>query len=291
MILKYIVDKNSKYLTLKEILRSEFHMSKNLIIKLKQNSLIKLNNQSTFLDKRIQINDVITCNLDFKEESENIVPKNIPLNILYEDNAFLIINKEPGIPVHPSILHYETSLSNGVKYYFNKIGLHKKIRPVNRLDKDTSGIVIFAKNEYIQECLIKQMQNKVFEKKYLALLCGNLEIKNGTVNQPISRKKGSIIERCIDNLGAPSITNFKLIKNYNNFCLVEFHLETGRTHQIRVHSQYIGHPILGDSLYGKASNLISRQALHCCNLSFIHPISNKRLSIIAPIPNDMKSLI
>ena len=291
MTLKYIVNNNSKYLNIREILRNEFKMSKRLITKLKQNNMILLNNSTTFLDKKINIGDIITCNLDTEESSDNIIPKKIPLNIVFEDESLLVINKAPNIATHPSILHYDNSLSNGVKYYFNKIRLNKKIRPVNRLDKDTSGLVIFAKNEYIQECLIHQMKNNTFCKKYLALLVGNLSSYSGTINAPIARKEGSIIERCIDKNGLQAITHYKLIKNYSGFCLAEFTLETGRTHQIRIHSKYIGHPILGDSLYGEKSNLISRQALHCYNLSFIHPISFEKLNFEIPLPKDINKLI
>ena len=217
--------------------------------------------------------------------------KKMDLDILYEDDCLLIINKPADIPVHPSILHYEDSLSNGVKYYFDSKNIKTKIRPVNRLDKDTSGIVIFAKNEYIQESLIKQMKNNIFKKEYYAILEGNLDKNNGTINAPISRKEGSIIEREINSNGDNSITHFELIKNYNNICLVKFILETGRTHQIRVHSKYIGHPILGDSLYGNKSELISRQALHAYKFQFLHPISKKQVSIQIDLPYDMKKII
>lgn len=291
MILKYKVSQNLKYLTIKEVLRSHFNMSKRLITKLKKNNLVFLNNELIFLDKELKSGDVITCNLDFEEESDNIIPSKMNLHIVYEDDSFLVINKKPGVCIHPSILHYEDSLSNGVKYYFDKIDLKKKIRPVNRLDKDTSGLVIFAKNEYIQECLIYQMKNKTFEKKYLALLSGNLDEKEGKITAPIARKEGSIIERCIDEKGLDSITKYKVIKNYIGYSLVEFLIETGRTHQIRVHSKFIGHPILGDTLYGEKSDLINRQALHCYYLSFIHPITFEKLEFKIDLPYDIKKLL
>lgn len=201
--------------------------------------------------------------LNYEETSDNILSVYIPLDIVYEDDAFLIINKPAGIPVHPSLHYYNNSLSNGVKFYFDKIGLNKKIRPVNRLDKDTSGLVVFAKNEYIQECLIRQMQNNQFKKEYIALLDGILEQKEGTVNAPIARKEKSIIERCIWDDGDTAITHYKVLEEYACFSLVNFLLETGRTHQIRVHSKYIGHPILGDTLYGKESKLIRKAGFTC----------------------------
>ena len=159
MILKYIVKEN-KYQSINQILKQKFKISARLQHKLITSKQIFLNGNQA--DSRIapQINDVITVNLDFNEESENIIPTPIPLNIIYEDEALLILDKPAGIAVHPSISHYTDSLANGVKYYFDTIGLKRKIRPVNRLDLNTSGLIVFAKNEYVQECLIKQMKQK-----------------------------------------------------------------------------------------------------------------------------------
>jgi len=208
-----------------------------------------------------------------------------------EDDAYIIIDKQAGHPVHPSHSHFDNSISNGLKYYFNEKNINKKIRPVNRLDMDTSGIVIFAKNEYVQESLIKQMKNQTFKKEYLAVLEGNLEEKKGTINKPIGRKEGSIIEREVSEDGAESITHFEVVENFKDACLVNFILETGRTHQIRVHSSSIGHPIIGDTLYGKTSELISRQALHACRVQFIHPITREKVSYSSNLPKDIQNLI
>ena len=290
MKLEYKI-KDKKYENIKQILKEEFHISDRLIIKLKKNKQLYLNNEAISINHKFNIEDILSINLDFYEESENIVPTKMNLNILFEDDGLLILDKPAGIPVHPSMMHYENSLSNGVKYYFNSINLKRKIRPVNRLDKNTSGILIFAKNEYIQECLVKQMKLGLFKKEYIALLEGNIKENKGTINAPIARKKDSIIEREISKDGASSVTHYELIKNYDNFCLVKFILETGRTHQIRVHSKYIGHPILGDTLYGNSSNLINRQALHAYKINFVHPITNKKIEIISKPPKDISKLI
>ena len=290
MKLEYKI-KDKKYENIKQILKEEFHISDRLIIKLKKNKQLYLNNEAISINHKFNIEDILSINLDFYEESENIVPTKMNLNILFEDDGLLILDKPAGIPVHPSMMHYENSLSNGVKYYFNSINLKRKIRPVNRLDKNTSGILIFAKNEYIQECLVKQMKLGLFKKEYIALLEGNIKENKGTINAPIARKKESIIEREISKDGASSVTHYELIKNYDNFCLVKFILETGRTHQIRVHSKYIGHPILGDTLYGNSSNLINRQALHAYKINFVHPITNKKIEIISKPPKDISKLI
>ena len=286
---------NNKYFNIKTVLKNHFEISERLLAKLKRNQQIFLNGKPTYVTNKIEIGDLILVDLDFEEETENIIPNKMDLEILFEDDSFLIVNKPFGIPVHPSILHFEDSLSNGIKYYFNSINLNKKIRPVNRLDKDTSGIVIFAKNEYIQECLIKQMKNNAFKKEYYAILEGMLEKKSGTIDAPISRKEGSIIEREINSKGDYAVTHYEVIKNFtknnNNLSLVKFILETGRTHQIRLHSKYISCPILGDSLYGKSSKLISRQALHAYKITFIHPITKKEIIIEIDLPLDMKQII
>ena len=238
---------------------------------------------------------------DSIREAVKEISEKLGKEIIFEDSYLLIVNKPSGIPVHPSMSHYEDSLSNRVKYYFNSTNLKRKIRPVNRLDKDTSGIVIFAKNEYVQEILIKEMKSNVFTKEYIAILTGNLDSTSGKISAPISRKEGSIIEREVNINGSKSITYYEVVKNFKvqikysdlfeELCVVKFKLETGRTHQIRVHSKHIGHPILGDTLYGNSSKLISRQALHAYKISFIHPIKKDFMSFEIDLPTDIKQVL
>ena len=291
MKLEYVVNELTKYENVKQVLKEEFLMSDRLIVKLKNSKQIYLNNAPTFVNQKLKIGDKISADLDFEETSDNIVPTKIDLDILYEDDGLLIVNKPPFMPVHPSMDHFEDSLSNGIKYYFNSIGLKRKIRPVNRLDKNTSGIVIFAKNEYMQECLIKQMRSGSFKKEYLALVNGVIDKEIQVIDAPIARKDDSIIERCVSENGDRAITEIELLKAFDNYSLVKCNLKTGRTHQIRVHLSYIGHPILGDDLYGKKSEFISRQALHAYMVSFIHPLTKKEFKIDAEIPNDISQLI
>ncbi len=286
MELKY-KNNNDNYKRILDVLKLEFDMSDRLILKLKRNTKIYLNEIVSYTWTPISIGDTIKVLIDFEEDNSNIASTPMNLDILYEDESLLIINKPASMPVHPSCLHYCDSLSNGVKYYFDSIGFNKKIRPINRLDKDTSGIVLFAKNEYIQECLIKQMKNKIFIKEYIAVLDGLLENIKGTISAPIARKEGSIIEREVSENGDIAITHYEVVKVYNNMSIVKFTLETGRTHQIRVHTSFIGHPILGDTLYGSASNLINRQALHAYKVTFVHPISKKQISITTDLPEDI----
>ena len=291
MDLRYVVKENDCYTNVKEVLKAYFHISDRLLLKLKNSKNIFLNGEPTYVSKSIKTNDVIIVRIDFIEDSSNIVPVKMDLDILYEDEYYLVINKPPHLPVHPSMLHYENSLSNGVKYYFDSIGLYKKIRPVNRLDFYTSGLVIFAKCEYIQECLSRQMSTNNFKKEYLCLIDGIIEPQNGYIELPIARKESSIIERCIDSSGQYSKTIYNLISEFDTYSLVHCILETGRTHQIRVHFSFLGHPLLGDTLYGQPSPLISHQALHSYQVSFIHHITNKVKKFAATLPYDFNKLI
>ena len=288
MKLSYTVKQNDSYINVLDVLKNEFLLSARLITKLKQSNNIFFNEEITYTKKLVCANDVVSVLIDFVEDNSNIVATNIPLDIIYEDEYLLAINKPANMPVHPSMLHYEETLSNAVKYYFDTLNLKRKIRIVNRLDKDTSGIVIFAKNEYIQECLIKQMKTKELKKEYLAIVTGYLQKKSDTLCFPISRKEGSIIERTVNPNGDIAITHYNILKEQNNLSLVHVFLETGRTHQIRVHFSHINHPILGDTLYGTPSPLINRQALHSYKITLLHPISKQILTLEAPIPNDMK---
>ena len=271
----------------KEVLRKSLSMSSRLITKIKYNHLY-LNGSHCSVNSTVQPGDIVCVDFNYNEDNSNIVSNpQIKLDILYEDELYIIINKPSNMPVHPSMEHYTDSLSNGVKTYFDSIHLHKKIRPVNRLDKDTSGIVVFAKNEYAQENF------KPICKEYIAIINGIFS-GNGIIDLPIGRKNGSIIERCIDyENGDSAITEYEVIKNISeyNLSIVKCTLMTGRTHQIRVHLANKLSPILGDTLYGSTSNLINRQALHSYHLRLIHPINKKVVDIYAPIPEDISNII
>lgn len=225
MKLTYIKN-DDKYRTIRQVLKKKFNISNRLLIKLKKENKIFLNDKNIYLDYILNYNDKVEVFIDFKEDSSNIKPVKMKLNIVYEDEYFIVLNKPYNVPIHPSILHYEDTLSNGLKYYFNENKIDKKIRPVNRLDRNTSGLVIFAKNEYIQELFIKQMSNHLIHKEYIALLEGYMKNDEGIINAPIARKKDSIIERCISPDGDTAITTYKVIQRYNNYSLVKLKLIT-----------------------------------------------------------------
>ena len=286
MEINYKIKNNTQ--TINSTLQNELKISSRLLYKLIKLNKIELNHKPCDTRKTGTFGDTITINFDYEEDNSNIIPTKMNLNIIFEDDWLLVVNKPAGIAIHPSVLHYSDSLCNGIKFYFDKIGLKKKIRPVNRLDLNTSGLVVFAKCEYIQECLINQMKNNQFKKEYLAVCNGFFDKKSGTINLPIARKENSVIERCISENGQTAITHYEVLKEFDNYSLVKCSLETGRTHQIRVHMSAIGHPLLGDSLYGSISDLINRQALHCFNLQFIHPVYNNDLNFWGDLPNDFK---
>ena len=291
MLLEHKIESEDNLSTVRHVLKEHFGLSNRLILKLKKLDLLYINNVNCKLNSIVNIGDIVSFSLDYPEDNSNIVPTQMNLEIVFEDESLIIINKPPFMAIHPTTYHFTDTLSNGIKYYYDSIGLKKKIRPVNRLDRNTSGLVVFAKNEYIQEDFIKQMSSKLFEKKYLGIIEGKLENSEGIINKPISRKENSIIERKIDDNGFDSITHYNVLAVYQNYSLVEFYLETGRTHQIRVHMKHIGHPLVGDSLYGSPSSLINRQALHSYYISFMHPINHKKMIFKAPLPSDMNSLL
>lgn len=294
MKLEYKIKLNDNYNNISDVLKKHFNVSTRLFKKLILENSIYINNfkyvHKDYINKNFDVDDLITIDLDYLEDSSNIVAKQMELEIIYEDDWLLVLNKPAGIPVHPSMNHFENSLSNGVKYYFDLIGLNKKIRPVNRLDKDTSGLVIFAKCEYIHSIFMNQMQEKTFTKKYLTIVDGIFDAKKGTIDFPIGRKDNSIIERCVRSDGQNSITKYIVLKENKqlNLSLLECKLVTGRTHQIRVHMSHIGHPILGDTLYGSKSEKINRQALHSYYIKCIHPVFKKDLEFKCGLPKDME---
>ena len=246
MKLKYEIKQTDLGKTIHQILKEEYPISTRLLTKLIQNGKISLNQKKCDTRNLPTLGDILEIDLELIEDTSSVVPTPMKLDILYEDEWMMLLNKPAGIPIHPSRLHYTDSLSNGVRFYFDSIGLAKKVRPVNRLDLDTSGLVLFAKCEYIQESFIRQMQDHTFQKEYLCLVNGILKNSMGEISLPIARKKGSIIERCISETeGHPAITHYEVLSSFSHYSLVKCQLETGRTHQIRVHmasirSSYFG---------------------------------------------------
>ena len=235
--------------------------------------------------------DILTIQLIENESSENIVPTNLPLDIVYEDEDIMVINKAADTPIHPSQGNYDNTLANAVAYYFHGKGESFTYRCINRLDRDTTGLLILAKHMYSASILSNMVQNREIHREYLAVATGEVPA-GGTIIAPIGRVDGSTIERQVDEKnGEYACTHYKTLLTKNGYSLVSLKLETGRTHQIRVHMKYIGHPLLGDFLYNPDYSVISRQSLHSHKLKFKHPITKEELEFVAELPKDMSSII
>lgn len=236
-------------------------------------------------------NDILTITLLETEVSEHIIPVNLPLQIIYEDDDLMIINKTANTPIHPSQGNYDNTLANAVAYYFSQKNVPFTYRCINRLDRDTTGLLILAKHMYSASLLSNMVQNREIHREYLAIATGRIDLE-GTIEAPIGRTPGSTIERMIDyENGEYASTHYKRLSYANGYSLVLLKLATGRTHQIRVHMKHIGHPLPGDFLYNPDYSIINRQALHSYRLRFIHPITQKTLEFTAPLPEDMNSII
>lgn len=221
--------------------------------------------------------------------SENIVPRPLPFPVVYEDEDLLIINKPSDMPVHPSQGNYENTLANAAAWYFSQKGEVFTYRCINRLDRDTTGLLILSKHAYSAALLSKMVASRLIHREYLAVVQG-IPAPSGTIDAPIGRKDGSTIERRIDfEHGDSACTHYELIASDGNYSLIRLNLETGRTHQIRVHMKFIGHPLPGDFLYCPDYTKIRRQTLHSYRLSFLHPITGEMLDFKAPLPDDMCS--
>jgi 23S rRNA pseudouridine1911/1915/1917 synthase len=276
---------------IREYLKEDLGLSTRLIRGAALDKRILVNKKAVKMNYIVSEGENIVVILD-KEESQNIEPEKMDLDIVYEDEDIIVINKKPYMVVHPTKSHFNGTLSNGVMYYFKETGQNSIVRLVSRLDMNTSGLIIIAKNQFAHMQLSKEMREEHFQKRYLALVHGNLKEREGTINKPIYRENDDVIKRVVDPRGQESITHYKVLERYENADLVECLLETGRTHQIRVHLSYLGNPIYGDFLYGEEEDeLIPRQALHAYGLDFYSPRTREKLSLRAEIPEDMKELI
>lgn len=272
-------------------LKYKMKISASLIKKAKRTENgITVNGKLTFVNKMVSENDIVEVLIETEnEKSENIPLCDIPLNIVYEDENMLVIDKQGGVPTHPSLNNYDVSIAGAVMNYYHKQGLNFVFRSVNRLDKGTSGLMIIAKNPHFHELLKGALHTGKFEREYLAVVCGEVKT-GGTVDAPIYREDNSIIKRTVDNRGVKAVTHYKIVENFVDKTLISLRLETGRTHQIRVHMQYIGHCLYGDFLYGKEVKNLNRPALHSHKITLENPISKEVMEFISPLPCDIERI-
>ena len=287
-LISYINEEDG--LTLKEVLLDRLNFSVRYVSKLKRFKTVTVNDNFKKLDKKVKKGDLIEVKIE--EDMANFTPQDLNLDVIYDDFDLIMVNKPPFMVVHPTKSHFENTIANGVTDYIIKKGEHVKVRFVNRLDMNTSGLVIVAKNPFAQHVLSNEMKSPDFEKKYITVVKGIVEKECDTINQPIYRPTDDSVKRIVDPRGQESITHYKAIERLNDATVLEVKLETGRTHQIRVHMAHIGHPIIGDELYGYTDeSLIKRQALHAYSLKFQQPRTKKNLEFKAQIPQDIEELI
>lgn len=268
---------------IKRVLKDYFGMSERLIINLKKSNGIQLNGVCEFVIKTVREGDLLEISLP-DAPSENIIPNDIPLDILYEDEDILAVNKPSGMPTHPSIRHFEGTLANAVCFYFRNTPF--TFRAITRLDRYTSGVVLIAKNALSAHLLSQSMRRGEIHKKYAAVCVGTPCPSCGTISAPIKRETDGIIKRCIAPDGKPAISDYETVETYGNLSLVRLFPRTGRTHQLRLHLAHIGTPIYGDFLYGHEIPR-ERTRLHCLSVTLLHPFSRKPVTISAPLPDDM----
>ena len=296
-LLTYSIEPSQEGLLLLDFLRKK-GFSRNILASMKpDHSAIQLNGQRGFGKSVLHARDVLQIHVPETENSDNILPVKMDLSILFEDEDILVINKPADMPVHPSAGNYENTLANGVRWYYEEKGLTFVYRCINRLDRDTTGALILAKNPFSAAVLSAQMKQRQIRRTYLALVQG-VPPERGTVDAPIARACDSAIVRTVDEeKGESAITHFQRLATYQSpsdgeaYSLIELHLETGRTHQIRVHMKHLGYPLPGDFLYHPDYRIISRQPLHSFQLEFLHPVTQKPMCITAPVPEDFAGAV
>lgn len=280
----FTIDDTFKDLSINEFFQY-FHLSKKTIHLLKQNKEYTLNKHYVSSQTILNKNDKLTIKA-FQKDDYMYSPTPSSIEIIYEDEFLLIVNKPAFLPIYPDHQDKQNSLNHYVSYYYHQMGYDLPIRPIHRLDNDTTGLVIYCKCQLIQSLLDAQLSKKQIKRYYKAIVEGNISDKKHTIQTFIANDRHHNSKMRVSKSGKEAITHYRLIKNYNNLALIECELETGRKHQIRVHMAYINHPLIGDKLYNRPSRYINRQALHAYCIEMVHPITLKKLHIECSLPDD-----
>ena len=290
-IVKYMVTQEGNGVKIRDYMKDTLNLSGRFIRNSAMGKRLMVNGKEVRLSYKLSEGEEIQVKVT-KDESQEIEGEDLNIQVVYEDDDLLIVNKPPYIVVHPTKSHPTGTLANGVIFHFRKNNDNSIVRLVSRLDRDTSGLIMIAKNQFSHMMLAKYMEKGLIEKSYLAIIHGKLKEKEGTIDRPIGRPTNETIKRAVLEDGQRSITHYKVLEEFSDSELVQLILETGRTHQIRVHLSYEGHPIYGESLYSKFNDedLINRQALHAYRLKLPHPRSGEVLEFQCEMPEDMKEL-
>ena len=284
----YIIDEDSAGLRVEQFLRRKRYSGQNLSEIKRMPKSILVNGVHYYMRQELSKGDHLQVRICETQNSEKIPPTKLPLDIIYEDEDLLVLNKPAGMPIHPSLNNYTNSMANALAYYFQSQGKPFIFRCCNRLDRDTSGLTIVSKHLVSGSILSDMTKYREVHREYLAIARGSVTPSEGTIQAPLGRKEGTIIERTVDwEHGENAVTHYKVVKEANGHSLVSLRLETGRTHQIRIHMKYLGYPLIGDYLYNPDMEYMTRQALHSHHMEFTHPITGEHMSFTAPLPEDM----
>ena len=288
----YIIDEDSAGLRVEQFLRRKRYSGQNLSEIKRMPKSILVNGVHYYMRQELSTGDHLQVRICETQNSEKIPPTKLPLDIIYEDEDLLVLNKPAGMPIHPSLNNYTNSMANALAYYFQSQGKPFIFRCCNRLDRDTSGLTIVSKHLVSGSILSDMTKYREVHREYLAIARGSVTPSEGTIQAPLGRKEGTIIERTVDwEHGEDAVTHYKVVKEANGHSLVSLRLETGRAHQIRIHMKYLGYPLIGDYLYNPDMEYMTRQALHSHHMEFTHPITGEHMSFTAPLPEDMARVI
>ncbi len=288
----YTIEKEDDGLRVELFLRRRGFSRQNLVEIKRMPKSIMVNGEHYYMRQQLKEGDQLEVRISEVESSEKIPAVYHPLDIVYEDEDIMVINKPADMPIHPSMNNYYNSLANALAYYFEQQGKPFIFRCSNRLDRDTSGLTIISKHLVSASILAEQVAKREVHREYLAISRGSVTPKSGTIDVPLGRKDSSIIERTVDwEKGERAVTHYKVVEEANGHSLISLKLETGRTHQIRIHMKHIGYPLVGDYLYNPDMEWIGRQALHSHKMAFHHPITKEYMEFTAEIPKDMQRVL
>ncbi|MDT9023611.1 RluA family pseudouridine synthase [Rossellomorea yichunensis] len=290
-IMKWVIPSSFDGKLMREFLIDQ-QVSKRTLTAVKFNGgTITVNGKEENVRYHLVEGDILELKFPEEKGSQSLVAEEIPLSIIYEDGDVLVVDKPWGMKSIPTKYEPTGSLANAIAGYYERVGICSTVHIVTRLDKDTSGLVLVAKHRHVHHLFSLQQKGREIKRTYEAFAEGRLDSETGTIEEPIGRKPDSIIEREVRQDGRYALTHYRVKKQFQDFAHIELRLETGRTHQIRVHMSFIGHPLAGDDLYGGSVALIGRQALHCENLSFFHPVKKEWVHVEAAMPRDMQILL
>lgn len=286
--LEIIIKDTFDGITIKEFLKEELGFSRRLLKNMKEmDTAITVNGSRRGIWEQLAVGDILHITFPAEQKAPYLVPEDMALPIVYEDDAVLVIDKPAGIATIPSMNQPTGTIANGIRGYYEKKNLPYTVHIATRLDRDTSGLMLIAKHRYSHAILSEMQKSKKVDRQYLAIITGGMQQERGTISAPIGRKEGSIIERAVVSSGQRAVTHYQVLKKGEDMSLLKIHLETGRTHQIRVHFSAKGHPLIGDDLYGGSTEMLQRQALHSASLTFTHPLTREWMQFTSKLPDDM----